>query len=71
MAVASVKMEGELGRGDAGTDEGVGPEKRRVEASAKSKFELSNSLRASVKMVDIVELLAIGSGKASKGTKAP
>ena len=44
-AAVSVEMEGELGRGDAGLldagmDEGAGSERRRVEASAKSKSEL-------------------------------
>ena len=74
-AAVSVEMEGELGRGDAGlldagTDEGAGSERRRVEASAKSKSELSNSSRASAKTFEIVELPAKLSGKVSKGTKA-
>ena len=46
-------------------DEGAGSGRRKVEASAKLKFESSNSLRASAKIVEIVGLLVRVSGKAS------
>ena len=66
--------ERELGRGGIGlldvrADKGVGSERHKVEASTKLKFELSNLLKASVKIVKRVKLLAGVSGNISKDTK--
>ena len=71
----NVESEGKLeGGGDsllcAGTDEGVGSERCRVDASAKLKSERSNSSRMSAKVVEIVELLVGVSGKVQHGAKA-
>ena len=71
----NVESEGKLeGGGDslscAGTDEGAGPGRHKVEASAKLKSELSNSSRMSAKVVKIVELLSGVSGKVQHGAEA-
>ena len=62
--------EGCIGLLDVGADEGVGSERRRVDASIKLKSERSNSSRMSAKVVEIVELLVGASGKVQHGAKA-
>ena len=69
-ATVNVEKDGKLRRGgdsllDAGMDKGAGSGRRRVEASAKLKCELSDSSRMSAKIVEIVELLVGVSGKVS------
>ena len=60
---------GGIGLLDARADVGVGSERHKVEASAKLKFKLSNLLRASMKIVESVKLLAGVSGKALNGVE--
>ena len=62
--------EGCIGLLDVGADEGVGSERRRVDASAKLKSERSNSSRTSAKIVEIVELLMGASGKVQHDAEA-
>ena len=73
--MVNVESDGKLERGGdslscAGTDEGAGPGRHKVDASAKLKSERSNSSRTSAKIVEIVEPLVGASGKVQHGAEA-